>query len=130
VTGASFSKHGQVKGYFNKEYIKTVIFLNITQQEEKMNILDTTVQTTNITPFEKGHSEQKLKTACQEFESFFINALLKSADKANPKCGLFNDKKDSDMYSSMMNMEFAKSISQGGGMGLGDILFQQLKSSK
>jgi len=26
VTGASFSKHGQVKGYFNKEYIKTGIF--------------------------------------------------------------------------------------------------------
>jgi len=93
-----------------------------------MNILDTTVQTTKINPWDKGQSDHKLKTACQEFESFFINALLKSADKA--KCGLIDDKKDSDMYSSMMNMEFAKSISQGGGMGLGDILFQQLQSSK
>jgi len=95
-----------------------------------MNILDSTVQTTEIKPWETGHSEKQLKNACQEFEAFFINALLKSADKANPKTGLFDDKKDSDMYSSMMNMEFAKSISQGGGMGLGDILFQQLKSLK
>jgi len=95
-----------------------------------MNILDTTVRTTNIKPIESGHSEQKLKTACQEFEAFFINALLKSAEKAHPKTGLFDDKKESDMYSSMMNMEFAKSITQGGGMGLGDILFQQLQSTK
>jgi len=95
-----------------------------------MNILDTTVQTTNIKPWAKGNAETKLKSACQEFEAFFINALLKSADKAKPKGGLFDDNKDSDMYSSMMNMEFAKSISQGGGMGLGDILFRQLQASK
>jgi flagellar protein FlgJ len=90
-----------------------------------MNIQDTTVQTPNIKTWQTGHSEKQLKSACQEFESFFINALLKSADKA--KCGLFDDKKESDMYSSMMNMEFAKSISQGGGLGLGDILFSQLQ---
>jgi flagellar protein FlgJ len=96
--------------------------------EDIMNIPDTTVQTTDIKPWDTGHSQKQLKSACQEFEAFFINALLKSADKA--RSGLFDDKKNSDMYSSMRNMEFAKSISQGGGMGLGNILFQQLQSSK
>jgi flagellar protein FlgJ len=95
-----------------------------------MNILDTSIKTTDIKPWETSHSEKHLKSACQEFEAFFINALLKSAEKANPKSGLFDEKKESDMYSSMMNMEFAKSISNGGGLGLGDILFQQLQSTK
>jgi len=94
-----------------------------------MNIIDPAVQTTTIKPWENGQSENKLESACQEFEAFFINALLKSAQKANPKCGLFDDQKESEMYSSMMNMEFAKSISSGGGLGLGGILFKQLQTS-
>jgi flagellar protein FlgJ len=93
-----------------------------------MNIHDATVQAPDIKPWKSGQSDNQLKSACQEFEAFFINALLKSAD--NAKCGLFEDKKDSEMYSSMMNMEFAKSISQGGGVGLGKILFTQLQTSK
>jgi len=94
-----------------------------------MNVLNVTAETPSVKPWEQSPSEKKLKTACQEFEAYFINALLKSAQKANPKSGLFDDSKNSDMYSSIVNMEFAKNISQGGGMGLGNILFNQLKSS-
>ncbi|KPA13469.1 flagellar rod assembly protein FlgJ [Candidatus Magnetomorum sp. HK-1] len=95
-----------------------------------MNIIDTSVQRTDIKSWGTAPEEKKLKSACQEFESFFVYELLKSARKANPKNGLFNNQKETETYTSMMDLEFAKSISKGGGLGLGDILFQQLQSSE
>jgi len=95
-----------------------------------MEIVDIGVQRTDLKTWSTAPKEKKLKTACQEFESFFIYELLKSAKKAQPKNGLFHNQKEMESYSSMMDMEFAKNIAQGGGMGLGNILFEQLQSSE
>ncbi|MBF0449179.1 MAG: rod-binding protein [Candidatus Magnetomorum sp.] len=94
-----------------------------------MELIDTSVQRTDLKSWDSAPKDKKLKAACQEFESFFIYELLKSAKKANPQ-GLFNNQKEMESYSSMMDLEFAKSIAQGGGMGLGDILFHQLQSTE
>jgi len=96
-----------------------------------MDIYENSIQKTDIKSWNTATSEtKKLKSACQEFESFFVYELLKSARKSNPKNGIFNSQKETETYTSMMDLEFAKSISKGGGLGLGDILFQQLQSQE
>jgi flagellar protein FlgJ len=95
-----------------------------------MDFVDIGVQRTDLKAWNTASKDKTLKSACQEFESFFIYELLKSAKKANPKNGLFHNQKEMESYSSMMDLEFAKNISKGGGMGLGNILFEQLQSSE
>lgn len=74
-----------------------------------------------------GTHPEKLKKACAEFESLFLNYLLKSMRSSVPEGGIIDQSEESKMFKSMLDEKLADQISASGGLGLGEILFQQLK---
>ncbi len=70
--------------------------------------------------------EGKLKEACQGFEEIFVNMMLKEMRKGIPKAGLFPDSLQKDIYTSLFDQQIAKEISKGKGMGISDMLYENL----
>jgi flagellar protein FlgJ len=69
--------------------------------------------------------EKELKALAQQFESIFMNQLMKSMRETLPKEGLLSSF-SVDMYESMFDQEVAGEMSKGRGMGLADVLYKQL----
>ncbi|MDY7001585.1 MAG: rod-binding protein [Thermodesulfobacteriota bacterium] len=78
----------------------------------------------NLTPGESG--EKRLRGACEGFESIFINKLWKQMRASVPKEGYLHSKEE-EIYLSMFDVEVSKKMSSAGGIGLGDLLFEQLQ---
>lgn len=73
-----------------------------------------------------GARDAKLRQACADFESIFVNYVLRSARKALPHQGLFHDSREGKIYESMMDEHMAQSVAKGRGLGLGALLYKQL----
>ncbi|MBW1795338.1 MAG: rod-binding protein [Deltaproteobacteria bacterium] len=71
--------------------------------------------------------DAKLKKACADFESIFIHYILKSARKSLPQNGLFDNTQGQKVYKSMADQAMSENIAGGRGMGLGKLLYNQLK---
>jgi flagellar protein FlgJ len=65
-----------------------------------------------------------LKTVAREFESFMLNAMLKSMREATLRDGL-GDNDQTRMYTGMLDQQFAGALSKQG-VGLADALVRQL----
>lgn len=72
----------------------------------------------------------KLKQACEQFESLFLNYLLQSMRSSLPGTGLTGNSQESHLMTSMFDENLAREIAGGGGIGLGRILFEQLKNKE
>ena len=68
--------------------------------------------------------DQALKAAAQQFESVFLNMMLKSMREATPQDGMF-DSEQTRMFTGMLDQQLAQSMSGRGG-GLADIMVKQL----
>ena len=68
---------------------------------------------------------QALKRACKDFESIFVYTLLKTMRATLPKPEGAGTSRE--FYTSMGDLEVARAIAHGRGVGLGDLLFEQLK---
>lgn len=74
----------------------------------------------------KKQNEAKLKEACEQFESLFLTQMLKEMKKSVPKAdGEKNSEQET--YNDMMYEEIAKSMASSGGVGMANVLFQQVK---
>ena len=69
--------------------------------------------------------EQKLRRACEKFEAVFISKLWKEMRNTVPKDGL-TDRKREEQYLSMFDREFAETMARNGGIGLADMIYEQL----
>ena len=72
------------------------------------------------------HSPQALRAAAKQFESLFVSMVLKSVRQANFKDPLFGSDQG-NLYQDMYDDQIAAQISQGKGLGLADMLVQQLR---
>lgn len=90
----------------------------------------------NPLPLQKAAAEQtpsrqaeegKLKTACQEFEQLFLTQMLAQMRSSMPKSDFMGGGQQEEMFNGMLDQERAKSWSQDGGVGLANLLFQQMK---
>lgn len=70
----------------------------------------------------------KLREACQGFETMFIQKLWEQMRNNVPKEGYLHSKQEG-MYQSMYDHEFSKKMAEAGGIGLGDMLYEQLSQS-
>ncbi|MBN2898227.1 MAG: rod-binding protein [Clostridia bacterium] len=75
---------------------------------------------------ESGDDEQ-LKDACEQFESVFLNMMLQTMRKTIPESDLVEKSQGTKTFESMLDEEYSKSLAKGGGIGLADVLFNQLK---
>jgi len=67
-----------------------------------------------------------LEQACGELESLFISYLLKEMRAAIPKSGLITGGPAEEMYTSMLDSQLARELAFKGGLGLADMLMNQL----
>lgn len=73
---------------------------------------------------------EKLKAVAQDFESLFINQLFKSMRDTVPKDKWLNGGLKQDIFEDMLYEQYAKNISQRGGIGLGDMVYKYLTTKK
>ena len=81
----------------------------------------------NPSSFGNVNSEKKIEKVSREFESIFLHKLLSSMRKTVPKSGLL-DSFATDMYKSMMDEEIAKEMSKNKGMGMGEMIYNDLSN--
>lgn len=67
---------------------------------------------------------KKLEHACKEFESLFVTYLLKSQQSLSVENSFFGENK---IIQAMFHENIANEISESGGVGLGDMLFERFK---
>jgi len=74
---------------------------------------------------DSGDREKQLREACEDFEAVFISKLWKGMKSTVPKEGYLHSKQE-DQYMSMFDREFAEKMSKSGGIGLADMIYDQL----
>lgn len=83
-------------------------------------------QTTQTPKASKGQNPEKLKQAAQQFEAIFIQQMYKEMRKTIPDDGLIPRGNADDIYAQLQDMEAAKITARNGGIGLADLMMQQL----
>ena len=76
---------------------------------------------------DKDVREARLRRACLEFESLFVAHMLKAMRKTVSEGGLIGESNEGKIFKSMFDEKLALGIAQGGGIGLGEMLFEQIK---
>jgi len=71
--------------------------------------------------------DQSLKTVAQQFESVFLNMMLKSMRDATPQDGIF-DSEQTKMFTGMLDQQLSQNMASRG-IGLADIMVKQLSKS-
>jgi flagellar protein FlgJ len=67
----------------------------------------------------------KLKKTCKDMEAVFLSMMMADMRKTVDKAKLVDDSKE-DIMTSMLDDEMTKKMADAGGMGLADMLYQQL----
>lgn len=68
----------------------------------------------------------KAWAAAQDFESFFVRQMLEQLSADIKTDGPFGGGHAEKIYRSMMNGEYAKAITQNGGIGLADTVYREI----
>lgn len=63
---------------------------------------------------------------CREFESIFVNMMLKAMRGTVEKSGLIDGGQAEDIFSDMLYDEYAKDMSKTAGFGLADAVYVEL----
>ena len=69
--------------------------------------------------------DQALKMAAQQFETVFLNMMLKSMREATPQDGVF-DSEQTKMFTGMLDQQLAQNMASSHGVGLAEIMVKQL----
>ncbi len=91
---------------------------NASTQQRQINSLSNT----NSDPAK----EKKLREACEGFESIFIQKMWEQMRASLPKDGLLSSSKEEQFWQGMYDQELAKSMASSGGIGLADMMMEQM----
>jgi flagellar protein FlgJ len=72
-----------------------------------------------------SNDAETMRQVAGQFESLFVNMMLKSMRQASLGEGVF-DSSQSDMYRDMADQQLAMDLSSRGGLGLQDVILRQL----
>ena len=76
-----------------------------------------------------AEDDARLKKACQEMESVFLNMLLKSMRSTIAKTELGGSNLQQDTMQSMFDMEMTRNMAAAGGVGIADMMYRSLSRS-
>ena len=94
-----------------------------------MEIKSVNYQTdTGFTLFQKNKSQANLEALAEEFESMFINQMLKNARDSKLSESLFSSDKE-DNFGSMLDQERSRSLALSLDLGIADALVRQFDKS-
>ncbi len=74
----------------------------------------------------KSRQDAQLRKAAQDFEAIFLRQLLKSMRRTVNESSLWGDGREMELYRAMMDDEFAAEMARSGGIGLAEMLVEQL----
>ena len=81
-------------------------------------------------PDAKGKDDKaKLREAANEFEAIFIQQMLKTMRKTSLESDFIKKSEGEKMFRSMLDEQYAILSAKSGRLGLGEIIFQQLRSN-
>ncbi len=70
--------------------------------------------------------EKQLKKVCREFEQIFLNHMYKQMRATIPKSDLVEGGFARETFEEMLDEKIAEEVAKGPGIGLGDMLYQNL----
>ncbi len=79
-------------------------------------------QQANIKP------DQAIEKVAQQFESVFVQMMLKAMRETVPEGGLFGDEA-TKTFEQMLDSQLSVTLSEGGGIGLAPVIARQLKGN-
>lgn len=77
----------------------------------------------------KGHDRQnkaELEKASRQFESLLLNFMIREMRATVPESGLFPPSMAQDIFTSMLDEQYADAMAESGGIGLHKLLIDQL----
>jgi flagellar protein FlgJ len=72
---------------------------------------------------------EKLSSACKQFESIYIKILMENMRKTVIDGGLVEKSHARETFEGMLDEEIAKEVSKGQGIGLAQIMYEQLSKN-
>lgn len=76
-----------------------------------------------------SRDDERLQATCKQFESVFVNMLMKSMRKTIADGGLIEKSHAREMFESMLDEELSKEVSKEQGIGLAKMMYQQLSKN-
>ena len=73
--------------------------------------------------------EAKLREAANEFEAIFIQQMLKTMRKTSLESDFIKKSEGEKIFRSMLDEQYAIMSAKSGRLGLGEMIFQQLRSN-
>ncbi|MCR5559116.1 MAG: rod-binding protein [Schwartzia sp.] len=70
--------------------------------------------------------QKRLRDACEGFEAMFLSLMYKEMRKTVPKNELFGDDNAEEIWHSMLDTALMENAAKAGGVGLADMMYQQL----
>ena len=81
-------------------------------------------------PVTKGVSDDaKLREAANDFEAIFIQQMLKTMRKTSLESDFIKKSEGEKIFRSMLDEHYAILSAKSGRLGLGEMIYQQLKSN-
>lgn len=74
----------------------------------------------------RASNPDELRKAARDFESLFLTQVVKAMRKTVPEGGLFKRGLADNIYQEMLDEEYGKGLAQSQGMGLADVIVDQL----
>ncbi|MBF0549362.1 MAG: rod-binding protein [Deltaproteobacteria bacterium] len=74
----------------------------------------------------KDKGQAKLRSACQDFEAYMLYKMMETMEKNIPKGKSFHGGRGEEIFNSFKDQELTSGMARAGGIGLADILMQQL----
>ncbi|MCB9540622.1 MAG: peptidoglycan DD-metalloendopeptidase family protein [Myxococcales bacterium] len=74
----------------------------------------------------RGDEDEALREAARQFESVFVHQLFKSMRATVPKGGMTDAGFGGEVFTDMLDAEYARSVSSTGQLGLADVIAHEL----
>lgn len=71
--------------------------------------------------------DKELKKACEGFEAMFLNMMYRQMRATVPEDTLFGESNAMKIFQDMRDDELMKNVAAGGGIGIADMMYKQLK---
>ncbi|MDA3845620.1 MAG: rod-binding protein [Vallitaleaceae bacterium] len=74
----------------------------------------------------EAQDKEALREACREFETYYVQQLYSEMRKSIPETTLTEKAPGRDIFEDMLFEEYAKETSKGKGVGIAQMLYDQL----
>ena len=76
---------------------------------------------------EAAKRDKDLRKACEGFEAMFLSMMYRQMRATVPKNELFGESNALKIFQDMRDDELMKNVAAGGGIGIADMMYKQLK---